>query len=139
MQYITADPHAEGKYKLNQSIMNTEQKKLEISGRIIKVSEIENLVSKAGKDFIKMHFVIDTSAEFNPEVAFQIFGQEKCDAFLKFNKVGDIVTVFFNVSSREWEGKYFHNIDAWRIEKMSGEATEATNEVPATEEDDLPF
>ena len=51
----------------------------------------------------------------------------------------------FNLSSKEFNGRYFHNIDAWRIENLSAGSVE--NEIqdapefnaPATEEDDLPF
>ena len=32
---------------------------------------------------------------------------------------GDEIEVFFNLSSREYNGRYFHNIDAWKIEKES--------------------
>ena len=60
--------------------------------------------------------------------------------------IGDQVEVSFNLSSREWNGKYFHNIDAWKIEKTGEEETENNNleeppvfNTPASEEDDLPF
>jgi hypothetical protein len=45
--------------------------------------------------------------------------------------------------SREYNGKYFHNIDAWRIEgqgagSLEMEAAPVFN-APETKEDDLPF
>jgi|TARA_Y100000310_G_C20602106_1_gene773585 hypothetical protein len=94
---------------------------LQLTGTIKEILPIESGVSKAGKDWQKMNFVIDTASEFNPLVCFQIFGAEKCENFSKYNKVGDFVTVKFNVSSREWEGRYFHNLDAWRVEGESNE------------------
>ena len=56
----------------------------------------------------------------------------------------DQVEVSFNLSSKEFNGRYFHNIDAWRIESLTntgGSEIEDAPEfnTPATEEDDLPF
>ena len=60
--------------------------------------------------------------------------------------IGDEVEVSFNLSSREWNGRYFHNVDAWKIEKVGIENSDTKNfeeppvfDAPATEEDDLPF
>lgn len=108
---------------------------LEIKGRITKVLEVESGTSKAGKEWKKQNFVIDTGDQYNPEVCFQIFGDEKVENFAKNNKVGDEVNVSFNVSSREYNGKYFHNLDAWKITKVGNEQP-----VPQSgDEDDLPF
>ena len=88
---------------------------LTIKGTIVKVLDNESGTSKANKEWIKGGFVIDTSAKFNPEVCFSVFGQDKLDSFKDVMQVGKSVEVAFNVSSREWEGKYFHNLDAWKI------------------------
>ena len=59
---------------------------------------------------------------------------------------GQEVEVAFNISSREFNGKYYHNIDAWKIDAVAGGADAgappppAATDIPAaTEEDDLPF
>ncbi len=90
---------------------------LTMTGKILKVLEVEKGTSKAGKDWQKINFILSTGNEYNPEVAFQIFGEEKVENFIKYNKVGQVVDVSFNVSSREYNGKYFHNLDAWKIFK----------------------
>lgn len=87
---------------------------LEIKGRISKVLDVESGVSKAGKEWQKQSFVIDTGDEYNPEVCFSLFGEDKI-AMLGKHKEGASVTVGFNVSSREFNGKYYHNLDAWKI------------------------
>ena len=55
---------------------------LQIDGKIISILPIEKGTSKAGKDWQKMNFVIDTGDQFNPNVCFQIFGEEKTEQFL---------------------------------------------------------
>ena len=106
-----------------------------MTGEILKIMEVEKGTSKAGKDWQKVNFVLATGNEYNPEVAFQIFGDEKVENFIKFNKVGQTVDVNFNVSSREFNGKYYHNLDAWKVFKASTD--EAVEEAPAA--DGLPF
>ena len=71
---------------------------LKIKGRITKVLDVESGTSKAGKEWKKQNFVIDTGDQYNPDVCFQLFGDDKLEAFAKYNKVGDEVEVSFNVS-----------------------------------------
>ena len=118
---------------------------LSVNGRIKKKLEIESGVSKAGKDWKKQSFILDTKKDFNPEICFQMFGEEKIK-MLESYKEGDEVEVSFNLSSREYNGKYYHNVDAWRITKMTidTESENLSDNLPVfdedvSEEDDLPF
>ena len=69
------------------------------------------------------------------------FGEEKIE-MLKQHNEGDQLEVSFNLSSKEYNGKYFHNIDAWRIENLN---SSTNDDLPPefnsekVEEDDLPF
>ena len=118
---------------------------LAITGRLVKALDVESGTSKAGKEWKKQSFVIDTGAQFNPEVCFSLFGEDKI-SMLQGIKPGEEIEVSFNLSSREYNGRYYHNIDAWRINKASvavvaGPADEAPfpAQEAAEEEDDLPF
>jgi len=121
---------------------------LKVKGKIVKILEVEKGTSKAGKEWKKLNFVIDTGSEYNPEVCFQLFGDEKVENFQKYNKVGQEVEVAFNVSSREFNGKYYHNLDAWKVFKseskeipqMEGTLKSLDNlNISDTENDDLQF
>ena len=89
---------------------------LKIKGKITTVLEVESGTSKAGKEWKKQSFVIDTGDQFNPLVCFSLFGEEKIKLLLQFG-VGENIEVGFNVSSREFSGKYYHNLDAWKLNK----------------------
>ena len=91
---------------------------LKVTGKIDNILEVQKGTSKAGKEWEKISFVINTNAEYNPLICFQVFGVEKVAEFQKKNNVGDLVDVFFNVSSREYDNKYYHNIDCWKIETI---------------------
>ena len=58
--------------------------------------------------------------------------------FRKFNKVGDKVSVKFNVNTNEWKGKYYTTLQSWRCTKDDAQTT-AQETVQTETEDDLPF
>ena len=73
-----------------------------------------------------------------------MFGDEKVENLNKYNKVGDSVSVEFNVSTNEWKGKYFTSLGAWKIFKAEetediGGLDVTGTEVKEDESDDLPF
>ena len=103
---------------------------------ITKVLDTQSGVSQAGKEWSKLTFVGETPEEYNNVYAFEIFGQEKVDNFNKFNKVGDLVNVEFNVSCNEWKGKYFTSLSSWRIDKVTADQPASQDDNGA---DDLPF
>ena len=111
---------------------------MKTTGKIIKMLEVESGKSPKG-EWKKQTFVIDTGEEYNNIIAFDVFGAEKVENLTKYNKVGDDVNVQFNISTREHQGKFYTNLQAWRIEK-AGEVTNAERQ-PERElvEDDLPF
>lgn len=106
---------------------------MEVTGRITKVLELQTGTTAAGTDWKKQSFILETTEQYNNLYCFEIFGAEKVDNFLKYNKVGNEVKVDFNVSTNEWQGKYFTSLSAWKIFKA------ATEEAPKEPVSDLPF
>jgi hypothetical protein len=92
---------------------------LDITGKMHKVFDIEQKTDS----FKAREFVIETSGEYPQFVKFQLT-QDKCSVVDKFNE-GDEVTVHFDLRGREWQGKYFTNLNAWKIEggNSGGSAT----------------
>ena len=116
---------------------------LSVKGKLSRKLSVESGTSKAGKEWKKQTFLVDTGAQYNPEICFQLFGEEKIE-MLNHHNEGDQVEISFNLSSKEFNGRYFHNIDAWRIESLSNNEIRDIEDAPefnapATEEDDLPF
>lgn len=126
---------------------------LSVEGIIKDILKVESGTSKAGKAWQKQGFVIDTGAQYNPTVCFSLFGEEKI-ALLRNFTPGQKVNVSFNISSREFNGKWYHNIDAWKVDAVDGAANTKGNATPppmeepsesfgdsssSEEEDDLPF
>jgi hypothetical protein len=93
---------------------------LSVQGKLSRKLSVEGGTSQAGNEWTKQSFLLDTGAQYNPEICFQVFGEDKIE-MLNHHNEGDQVEVSFNLSSREFNGKYFHNIDAWRIEGIAQE------------------
>lgn len=95
---------------------------LELNGTITTISEVETGKAKStGNTWKKCGFVVETKGEYPKSVYFTVFGEEKVDNLLKFNKVGQDVDVSFNVESREYNGKYYTDLQAWKIFTTTGE------------------
>ena len=89
--------------------------------------------------FIKREFVITTKEKYPQDIKFEIT-KEKATDFETYNKVGDEVTVKFNIRGNFHDptNQYFVNLQAWRIEKNTSQNPEEET-VQAEEESDLPF
>ena len=130
------DPRDVG-MQINNTNTNKMSEKLEVTGTITEILPAEEGMSKAEKPWKKQSFVIDTNADFNPLVCFQVFGEDRIEKVLGGFKKGDVITVGFNVSSREFNGKYYHNLDAWMSRKAG--ATKQGESVADEKDDSLPF
>ncbi len=110
---------------------------LAVTGTIKLIGETQQGTSKSsGKSWKKTSFVITMEGDYPKDAQFIIFGEEKVDNFVKFNKVGQRVDVSFNIESREYNGKYYTDLNAWKV--FANKGTEAA---PAAEanSDALPF
>ena len=118
---------------------------MKVQGKITQVLEVQSGTSAQGKEWKKMSFLVQTDDEYNNLYCFDLFGEEKDDNFNKYNKVGSIVDVDFNVKTNEWKGKYFTSLDAWKVfgVKSEGNAPKAPapDNSPMVFEDsnDMPF
>jgi len=110
---------------------------LKVKGTIQTIGEIQT-IGTGEKSFQKLYFTIDTGEQYDSMVAFEVFSQDKVEQFLKWNKVGDAVTVKFNIKTREYNGQYYTTLSYWRCEKDSSQTPEE-KAVPVEDENDLPF
>jgi len=86
---------------------------MKITGTLKEVLQLQKGVSKAGKDWKKQSFVLDTGSDFNNIICIDTFG-DKIEMMQNL-KLGANIEVKLNVSSKEYNGRYYHNISAWEI------------------------
>jgi len=92
---------------------------LSVKGKIERILEPESGVSRAGNQWNKQEFVIETEEQFPRKVCFTLFGDKT--SLIEPLSVGEEVEVSFNIESREYNGKWFHNINAWKIDKVTAD------------------
>ena len=103
---------------------------MKITGKLVKKLQVEAGTSKAGKSWEKQSILVEQSGtEYNKEVVISFFGDKVKS--LRDIEEGSQVDVSINLSSREYNGKYYHNIDGWFIAKLENESV--------TEDENLPF
>ncbi len=76
---------------------------------------------KFDSGFYKREFVIATEEQYPQDVKFEVF-KEKTE-MLNGKNVGDVIKVSFDIRGREWQGKYFNNLVAWKIESVGANAS----------------
>jgi single-strand DNA-binding protein len=91
----------------------------ELKGKIKAIFPTEQKTDK----FKTRDFVVETEGDYPQMVKFQI-NQDKCNILDNF-KEGQEVEVSFNLRGREWNGKYFTNLEAWKVFGVQGETAAA--------------
>ena len=114
---------------------------LAITGTIKNFKDVQKGVGKqSGNPWSAQEFIVTNQDGYEGKeqmYCFKVFGEEKVEQLTKFNKVGDSVKVFFNISVNEYNGNHFTSLNAWRVEKVDGANSEAPKEEVGAE--DLPF
>lgn len=64
--------------------------------------------------FTKREFVVTTDEQYPQDIKFELI-KEKTTAIDSF-KDGDTLKVSFNMRGNEYNGKYYVNLQAWRVE-----------------------
>ena len=96
---------------------------MEIRGKLVKILDLEEGTSKSGKSWVKQTVVIDSGDEFNNLTAVSAFGEDKIKHLNKLD-IGMTVAILCNVYSREYKGKYYHNIDGYHFTQQSEDSEE---------------
>lgn len=109
------------------------------TGKVTFVSEIENGISKAGKDYSKMYFIVEDENEYPNSMKFELFNKP-LDIIM-----GSNVTVEYNARVNEYQSKHYQGLSAWKVTNNSVVVKEQkSTEIPKKTEydeinNDLPF
>lgn len=115
---------------------------MELSGKVIqKLPEVGGN-SKSGNAWRKQEFILETGGQYPKKVCISLWG-DKIDQFSISE--GENVTLSIDVESREYNGRWYTEVKAFKVEKAGG-ATASPSNMPDMdtfhsdgEEDKLPF
>lgn len=91
---------------------------MEITGKITHALEVRSGVSaRSGSNWMMQTFVIETHEQYPRRCAFEVFGE---DRLKEFNiQVGEELTVSFDIDAREYQGRWYNSVRAWRVERVA--------------------
>ena len=88
---------------------------LELEGRIARKLNVQTGTSARGA-WSKQEFILEyQEGNFPSQICMNVWGEDKVRDLDKY-QVGDKVKVSFNLSSREYNGRWYTDVRAWRIE-----------------------
>tara|TARA_R110001583_G_scaffold25400_10_gene91984 strand:+ start:887 stop:1222 length:336 start_codon:yes stop_codon:yes gene_type:complete len=111
---------------------------MEITGKVVKKLAAESGTSKSGKEWKKQSIIIDMGGEFNNIVSVSAFGDDKIKQLNKLEE-GMTAAILCNIYSREYKGKYYHNIDGYHFTNQSDRVNKDTMVTSDDFEKEMPF
>ena len=88
---------------------------MELEGRIVRKLNVQSGSSARGT-WSKQEFIFEyQEGNYPSQVCMNVWGEEKVKDLEKY-QVGDKVKISFNLSSREYNGRWYTDVRAWRIE-----------------------
>lgn len=127
---------------------------MDIIGKAIAALPVKSGVSqRTGEQWQSREYVIETQEQYPKKICFEVFGIDKLKEFNIRNN--DLIKVHFDISAREYNGKWYNSIRAWKVEHVNpdGSAVGSTAAAPVAQaqapaapapaaqesEEDLPF
>jgi hypothetical protein len=117
---------------------------MEIKGKVIQLLQLQTGQGKKGT-WKKQEFIIETQTQYPKKVCLSAWG-DKVDQYNL--SVGDEVSVSVDLESREYNGRWYTEARAWKLEKSGGSGKGSSSTPPPGDEpfygdnspsDDLPF
>jgi hypothetical protein len=116
---------------------------MELAGRIVHVLPEKSGTSARGA-WRKQEYVIEVPGDYPKQVCFMVWG-DKIDQFQI--QQDQQVTIHFDLESREYNGRWYTDVKAWRVERDDAAGGAIDDEapppddgdVPPPEDDDIPF
>ena len=103
---------------------------LELEGTIRQKLGVQSGMSARGA-WSKQEFVLEyPDGNYTSQVCMLAFGQDKVQELEKY-QVGDRVKVAFNIKSREYNGRWYTDVQIWRISPAGATAPAAPAAAPA--------
>ena len=88
---------------------------MEISGKLI-----EKLAQQTGQGkngvWVKQDFIIETEDQYPKKVCIALWGEKAKE--IDSIAIGESIKASINVESREFNGKWYTDVKAWRLEKI---------------------
>ena len=101
---------------------------MDINGTVIQILPEQRFNGKNG-EVVKNQFVIEHGGQYKKKAVFGVLGEDK---WKQMNVVqGADVQVSFDIDAREWNGKWFGELLAWRVQNVNGQQQTSASASPS--------
>lgn len=118
---------------------------MQLTAKLVQLLPLQTGTGKSGQQWKKQDIIVETEGQFPKKVCISIWGDKINESVLK---VGSQLNISFDVESREYNGRWYTDVKAWKVEPAT-----AGGDRPAADEyfdggsdnnygdskDDLPF
>lgn len=100
---------------------------MEIIGKLHSKLEQQSGSGKNGT-WVKQEFIIETQEQYPRKVCISLWGDKVRD--LDPVKPGEVLKASINIESREFNGRWYTDVRAWKLERMSASTQPGTPQPP---------
>ncbi|MBR4216044.1 MAG: DUF3127 domain-containing protein [Bacteroidales bacterium] len=103
---------------------------LEVGGKLTHLLERRSGVSANGTNWTSQDFVIEIPGQYPQSAVFNVYGDRvQLDQY----QIGENIKVSFDIRGREYQGKWYNTLNAWKIERIGANNAQPTGQQPATQ------
>lgn len=114
---------------------------MQLTAKLIQVLPLQTGTGKNGQ-WKKQDIIVETEGQYPKKVCVSIWGDKINESHLK---EGAMLNISFDVESREYNGRWYTDVKAWKVEPAGAGSSAGPVDQPHFEEgaleekDDLPF
>lgn len=85
---------------------------MQLTAKLIQVLPLQSGTSKNG-EWRKQDIVVETDGQYPKKVCISIWGDKASESVLQ---IGNILDISFDVESREYNGRWYTDVRAWKVD-----------------------
>ena len=101
---------------------------LEVEGKLTQLLERRSGVSASGTNWTSQDFLLEIPGQYPQTVVFNVYGDRiQLDQY----QIGENVKVSFDLRGREYQGKWYNTLNAWKMERVGAATTQPAGQPAA--------
>jgi len=110
---------------------------MELTGKVIaEFNERGGISNRTGNEWKAKSYVLEVPGEFPRKLVFDVFGVDRLQAFNI--QIGELLTVHFDIDAHEYNGRWFNDVRAFRIDRGQAAPTATPEAAPVAAPDAAP-
>ena len=106
---------------------------MQITAKLVQLLPLQTGTGKNG-EWKKQDIIVETDGQYPKKICISIWGDKINSGQLT---PGNVLTVDFDVESREYNGQWYTDCKAWKVESSAGGKSETTTTKTTTTSDSL--